>query len=389
MTTLDRYIARQYLFNVIALLVVLFSFVVAVDVSLNIDKYIEAVTKMDPTAGALRRGVLIVLGVLDIWWPKLLQLFNYLVGLVLVAAMGFTFTQLVRHRELVAVLAGGVSLHRVMRPIMVVAIGVMVVRWINSEVVLSNPAVAPLLTRDPSDIGKRSWAQFRVTLIPDASGRVFLAEKFDPVAGVMENLTVWERDRTGAVAGSGVAADGPSGTQGQRAIYAARAVWDTDAWVLTDAWVKPLWMSQGGSATGESVLPAPDRLKTDLSPEVLKLKRFEAFSQTLSWMQISELLRTSRAEVREKLQRIRWGRVSQTLSSLLVLVITMPFFLTREPKNMMIQSLKCAPVGILSLMGGILLSSVAWPGLPPGFGVFVPVLVLLCGAIASLSWMKT
>jgi lipopolysaccharide export system permease protein len=383
-TTLDRYIARQYLFNVIALLAVLFSFVVAVDVSLNIDKYIEAVTKMDPGAGAIRRAALIVQGVLDIWWPKLLQLFNYMVGLVLVAAMGFTFTQLVRNREMVAMLAGGISLHRAARPILIVAMGVVVLRWINSEVILSNPSVAPLLTREPSDIGKRSWAQFRVTLIPDASGRVFLAEKFDPVAGVMENLTVWERDRGGAMGSDPVPAP-----QGQRAIHAAKAVWDTDAWILTGAWVQPLALSDGGSATGGPAPVPPDRLATDLSPEVLKLKRFEAFSQTLSWGQISELLRTSRAEVREKLQRIRWGRVSQTISSLLVLVITMPFFLTREPKNMMIQSLKCAPVGILSLMGGILLSSVAWPGLPPGFGVFVPVVVLFPIAVASVSWMKT
>ncbi|HMN39828.1 MAG TPA: LptF/LptG family permease [Phycisphaerales bacterium] len=384
MNTLDRYIARQYLFNVIALLVVLFSFVVAVDVSLNIDKYIEAVAKMDPDAGAIRRTALIALGVIDIWWPKLLQLFNYMVGLVLVAAMGFTFTQLVRHREMVAVLAGGISLHRAARPVLLVAIGVMALRWINSEVVLSNPAIAPLLTRDPSDIGKRSWAQFRVTLIPDASGRVFLAETFDPVAGVMENLTVWERDRGGA---AGAEVISPPG--GQRAIHAARAVWETDGWVLSGAWVQPLALSEGGTATGEVPPPPPAKIQTDLSPEVLKLKRFEAFSQTLSWGQISELVRNSRAEVREKLQRIRWGRVSQTLSSLLALVITMPFFLTREPKNMMVQSLKCAPVGILSLMGGILLSSVAYPGLPPGFGVFVPVVILCPIAIASVSWMRT
>lgn len=56
MNTLDRYIARQYLFNVLALLVVLFSFVVAVDVSLNIDKYLEAVSKIDPSAGGCVQG---------------------------------------------------------------------------------------------------------------------------------------------------------------------------------------------------------------------------------------------------------------------------------------------------------------------------------------------
>jgi len=373
MNTLDRYIARQYLFNVVALTVILFSFVVAVDVSLNIDRFIEGAQKLSPGSTGLRRAALVVFGVMDIWWPKLLQLFNYLVGLVLVAAMGFTFTQLVRNRELVAVLAGGVSLHRVARPILIVAACVMGVRWINSEVILSHPKIAPLLTRDPGDIGKRTWAEFPVRLVPDSANRIFLAQKFDPVQGVMEKLTVWERD----------------GGTAERAITAEKAVWDGDAWKLEGAKVVPLRLSPAGTAAAQAPEAPPERLKTDLSPATLKLKRFEAFSQTLSWGQISELQRNSRPEVKEKLQRIRWSRVSQTVSSLLVLVITMPFFLTREPKNMLIQSLKCAPIGIVSMMGGILLTSVSWGGLPPAFGVFIPVLILIPIAIASVAWMRT
>jgi lipopolysaccharide export system permease protein len=370
---------------VLALVLVLFSFVVAVDVSLNIDKYIEGVNKMAPNAGTIRRGVLIALGVMDIWWPKLLQLFNYLVGLVLVAAMGFTFTQLGRHRELVAVLAGGISLHRVARPILIVALGVMVLRWVNSEVILSNPHVAPLLTRDPSDIGKRSWSEFRVNLVPDAQNRVFLAEKFDPTGGEMENVTIFEREKPGEGSDTSVQA-GVAGHV-QRAIRADRARWDGRAWVLTNPKLQPLQLTAGGAASDAP--PPPDKITTDLSPEALKLKRFEAFSQSLSWSQISELLRTCRPEVHDKLQRIRWSRVSQTFSSLLVLIIAMPFFLTREPKNMVVQSLKAAPIGIVAMMGGILLSSVAWPGLPPGFGVFVPVLILIPFAIGFAFFMRT
>jgi hypothetical protein len=41
------------------------------------------------------------------------------------------------------------------------------------------------------------------------------------------------------------------------------------------------------------------------------------------------------------------------------------------------------------MMGAILFSTVQWPLLPPGFGVFVPVLVLIPAAIASVSWMRT
>lgn len=372
MTTLDRYIAKQYLFNVLALLVVLFSFVVSVDVALNIDRFIDAAHKMDPGGGSLRRASLVALGVLDIWWPRLLQLYVYLVGLVLVAAMGFTYTQMVRSRELVAVMAGGISLFRVARPVLLVALGFLALRAVDTELVLSHPKVAPLLTRDQGDIGRRSWSEFPVRLVRDADNRVLLAERFDPGAGVLENLTVWFRD--------------PSG-KAERSLTAARAVWEGDGWRLEDAAVRPLQLARSGDASPAE--PAPGKLVTDLGPEALKLKRFEQFGQSLSWGQIGQMLPTAQPDLRAKLQRVRWSRVSQTLGVLLAMVITMPFFLLREPRNMLVQSLKCAPVGIVSLIGGVLLSSVQVADLPPGFSAFIPVLILAPAAVAAVHFVRT
>lgn len=376
MNTLDRYIARQYLFNIAALLVVLFSFVVAVDVALNIDRFLDSATRLDPQASGFRKLILVAIGALDLWWPRLLQLFNYLIGIILVAAMGFTFTQLVRQRELVAILAGGISLHRIARPILVVACGVMLLKVVNTEFILSSPRIAPLLSRDQGDVGKRSWAEFPVRLVRDGSGRIFLAEKFDPTGGRLEGLTIWERDSTG---------------NAQRAIQAQSATWNDEAgaWVLSSAKVVPLVLTASGSPDLGFSGSAPAQIKTDLNPETLKLKRFEAFRQSLSWSQISELIRTAQPDVRDDLQRTRWSRVSQTICALLTLVITMPFFLTREPRNMLVQSLKCAPAGIGSMVGSVLLSTMAWPVLPAGFAVFIPVLILIPVAIASVSWLKT
>jgi lipopolysaccharide export LptBFGC system permease protein LptF len=73
-------------------------------------------------------------------------------------------------------------------------------------------------------------------------------------------------------------------------------------------------------------------------------------------------------------------------SNMLVLVIALPFYLTRAPTNMLVQSLKCAPVSIGALMGGILGASAPSGALPPQLSVFVPVLILaLIGAAAVRS----
>ena len=391
MTTLDRYIARQYLFNVVALLVLLFSFIVAIDVALNIDKFLanadrfiaesQKVTGVGehaakPDSAVVRRIAIAAVGVVDLWWPRLLQLFTYLVGLVLVAAMGFTLTQMVRHREMVAVLASGVSLYRVARPILLVATLVLAVRFINQEFILSRPFIAALLARGTDAIGSRDWSKFPVRLVADAKNRIFLASDFDPAKGEMSDVHIWERDAGGAV---------------RAVITAQRATWSSGGWDLVSPHSQLMGLSASGSPTLDGPAPPPTRILTDLDPATLKFNQFAAFSQTLSWSQIGEMLDSPliKPEVAEKLQRIRYSRVSQALSTLLALIITMPFYLIREPKNMLVQTLKCAPVGIVSLMGGILLSLVPWPGLPPGFAVFIPVLVLAPVAVAMVSWLRT
>ncbi|MCA9298960.1 MAG: hypothetical protein KDA28_07830, partial [Phycisphaerales bacterium] len=121
MSLLDRYIARQFLTNVVVLFVILFCFIITIDVSLNIDRFSRIATELMASqgqSGFLKRASLTSMLILDLWWPRLLQLFNYMLGLVMVAAMGFTCSQMVRHRELVAILASGQSLMRVARPVL-------------------------------------------------------------------------------------------------------------------------------------------------------------------------------------------------------------------------------------------------------------------------------
>lgn len=379
MTLLDRYIARQYLINAAALMVVLFSFVVTIDAALNFDRLMKTAEQLlqaeGASASAVRRLLLTLFLVADLWWPRLLQLFNYTIGLVMVGAMGFTFSQLVRGREFVAVLASGIPLYRVARPVLLIALAMMGVQVANQELVI--PRIAGLLTRDHNDAGKRSLASARVNLTADAKGRLFYARNFDPTSGTLDDLYVWERTPAGAAT---------------RRISAAHARWQDGAWELTDGKAE---LREGGEAKAGQV-PAPEavaRIQTDLDPTLLTMKKYESFRQSLSWAQLGQLLERPELlheAVREQLERIRWGRVSILVSNLLALVVAMPFFLRREPdQNMVIQSLKCAPVSIAALMGGVLGASAAVPGLPAQLGVFIPVLILAPIAVASATAVKT
>lgn len=380
MTILDRYIARQYVTNIVLLFIVLFAFVIVIDFSLNFDEFVRIARRLgtvgDQEPSTLRTGALAAFLVMDLWWPRLFMLFGYMLGLVLVGAMGFTCAQLVKSRELVAILAGGVSLYRVARPIIIVAAGALLLQAANREFVL--PRLAPLLTRDKQDAGKRELGLARKQLAADSQGRLFYAKSFDLDRGVIDGLWIWERDESGLMT---------------RLITASSARWVGGAWRLTDGRAVDRSPNRGAGTLPPPVAVAS--VETDLDPTALKLRRYETFRQNLSSAQISELISRYRAQSSppqariEAVQRVRWGRYAELGATLLTLVVCLPFFLRREPANMIVQSLFAAPVAIILIVGGVLGTTAAIPGLPPQIAVFVPAIAQLPLTIAALTSIRT
>jgi lipopolysaccharide export system permease protein len=373
MKTLDRYIAGQFVFNVAALFVILFSFVVAVDVSLNIDQFLKATDEIARADGRVLEGAARAASaawiIFDWWWPRLLMLFNFLLGIVMVGAMGFTFSLMAKNRELVAVLAGGMSLHRAGRPVVLAAVGLTGLQVVNQEVFL--PAVAPMLTRDHGDAGKRTLGSRGLALTPDGHGRVFAAHLFDADTDALKGLWVLERDESHGA---------------RRVITASEARWDagTGEWVLTGAKVE--------ARQGEPEPGVVDRIATDLDPTMLKMRRSTVFSQNLGTARLTAMLERPGfldTASREQIERIRLGRFATMGANLLTLIVTMPFFLSRVPGNQMLRSLVCAPVAIAGLIGGVLGASAAIPGLPVWLSVFMPALILVPVAIAMAGALKT
>ncbi len=385
MNTLDRFIARQFVFNLLVLLVLLFSFVVTVDATFNIKRFVEAADEVfkkagDTDPGWVRHSAVTVLLIGDFWWPMLLQLFNHLAGIVLIGAMGFTLTQLVRHREMVAVLASGVSLFRLARPFFMVAAVVCMLQLVNQEVVIPRLAERGWLNRDQGDAGKRDWGAISVRPTRDGEGRIFYATEFDPSRGYMLGVHIWERDEHG---------------RALRRISADLAEFvntpDWTGWELSGAVIESLEMVPEGTPPPRIASPTTIKIKTDIDPRTLLVRRYAGFGQNLGLGQISKMLDSPAIDdsMRSRLERARWGRFSGVATNMLSVMLVMPFFLLREPRNMLAQSLKAAPVALGALLGGVLGSQAAVPGLPAAFAVFIPVLVLAPLAVASFGSIKT
>lgn len=375
MKILDRYITRVFLVNVVTLYVVLFSFVVAVDVMVNLSRFSNRAEQIisaseSQSFESLRRLILTIVLVIDLWGPRLLQLYTYLNGMVLIVAMGFSVLQMVRHRELVALLASGVSLHRVARPFLVIAMLLIGVQAAVQEQVI--PLIAHLLTRDPGESGKREVDSFSVLLVPDGQGRLWYAERYDDATKELNQVRVWERD----------------GSRVQRVISANSARWDGAGWELASGRAVTQATPQGAPAGQPQ---RTDRIESDLDPTQLKVRNLQGFAQSLSWSELRMMRDQEGVEpaAAQRLDLIRWGRVAGWLSNFLAFWAALPFFLMKSPRPALGSCLKVAPIALGGLVASAIASTYAAPGLPVWIGAFIPCMVLLSVAVAVYTALES
>ena len=371
--TLDRHIALRMLANFAILFTLGCLFTMMIDVVSNLDRFHEVARWMlgadASTASVVARIAVLVV---DFEGPRIFQFYAFLHGLVAIGAMGFTLVQMARHRELVAILAAGVSLWRVALPIVAVSAALGLLQVANHEFLL--PRIAPQLLRRHSEIGRESVASFPVEFTPDGRGVLLMARSFDPSQDVLESPLFLQRNAEGRTIAR---------------THAADATWDEarGGWRLEEGWTVSLEPRNDDAFAGP---PRPiDFHETDLSPHMLTLRRHGSYISMLSLHQISEMLDASGVIDVESLLRSRYSRFASVILDVLVLLIAMPFFLDREPRSALRQSLLCAAtiIPVASAATLVMLSPV--PGLPTVAGTFLPVVVLIPVAMARISGLRT
>jgi lipopolysaccharide export LptBFGC system permease protein LptF len=247
-----------------------------------------------------------------------------------------------------------------------------------------------LLLRGYNNIGQRGIDEFEVGFTPDGDGSLFQAPSFNPHTQTLMAPTILERDTAGRTV---------------RRVTAVKAVWSEPdkAWLLIDG--KAIRPGPDVALDGEpwrneslpSNVLASENLAsyhTDLTPHVLLVRRYNQFAAMLSLGQINQMLGTPQlaqrdAARRDTLLRYAYSRLSSVLVNLLVLGLTLPCFLLREPANLLRQSVLCAGLAIPAMIGSAIGMMVQLPGIPPAVGVFVPVIVLAFMSLFPWTFFKT
>ena len=196
---LDRYVMREYLVSYLISIVVVLSLRILLDLFVELDEFVES------DADAAAPGAVAVLRlILDYYGPKTLEYFRDFSGVIIMIAACFSLARMMRQNELTGVLASGVSLKRVIAPIVLLAVGLNVLTVLDQEFVL--PRLADKLIREHDEVAQAKM--IRVWLLPDDNEALLSTPRFDYETGTMYDMHVILRQQ-GSVIGQITADQAP------------------------------------------------------------------------------------------------------------------------------------------------------------------------------------
>ena len=182
MGTLDRYIIRNFLASVGIWLVVLLLLLIMAHLAFNMDEFTE-----DESSGmwGVFKSIVRYYGYHSLDYIALIG------GLVLVTGAAFAVARMNHTNELTAMLASGVSLHRVVVPVIFCSIVLNGLLLVDREFIL--PYFRNELIRDVDDLGGKE--RFSIHPTSDQSLTVWMAASYDPPSETMTLPRIVLRDR--------------------------------------------------------------------------------------------------------------------------------------------------------------------------------------------------
>ena len=365
---LDRYVAREFLISYMISILVVLSLRVMMDLLTMADEFIE-----DDVAG-VSPGALQVLGkIVDYYGPQLFWYFRDFSGIIIVLASAFALVRMARQNEYVAVLASGVSLKRLIAPVVLLAFLLNLLMVADQELIL--PALADKLVRrhDETDRARKSFFY----LLPDSYGALLSAREFDPDEQSISGMHVILRS-DGQVVGQ---------------ITADHARWDGDAgrWVLDNG----LYFdnrTEDADWASNNIVPVPF-YESDLSADFIWLRRHSGFTSLMSSGDLNQLLSQQLLKPGERTDVLseKVFRLADPIVNMIMLLMGLPLLVSRQRRN----TKKSVLLVFLGVGGCFVATFVCklvvgeWSWMHPLVAGGLPIIIFLPMSVLALDGLKT
>jgi len=385
MKILDRYILKTYVASLVVVMAALMGIAILLDMAVSANKFLDLKSNL-PDAGFWS----LVGRMADYYFYQAFYYFQLFAALALLVAAASAMVRLNRTRELTAMKAAGISLYRVLWPIILVGLLLDGFYIVNQEVIL--PRMAVELARDPDDIDLKET--FSVEFVRDNENNILYAPIYDPETREMRaekkvfedgsvtfpaRVRIFLRDSQYRALGT---------------IEAERATWDArlGAWRLEGGVrLPPIRHASLVERVPEGPEGEPFPLYyTNVGPDEILRHRNSDFYRYMSYSELKVLARDPMRGNRLQLEVAMHQHITNPVLNILILLLGLPFVAGREDRNYFIG------IGLaVALVIGVFVvvfASTAFGNaghVPPLWAAWIPVFLVLPPSILSMEMLKT
>ncbi len=365
MKLLDKYVAKNFLVGYGIAFCVLIGLRIIIDLFVNLDEFTEHVGL----------GVFAIVGnILSFYFLHTLLYFRDFAGMITVVAAAFSLGKMIRFNELVAVMASGVSLKRVIMPIIVLSFLLTGLLVIDQEILI--PPLSDKLVRGQDALPGNE--KYDVWFIDDDSGSLICTEEFDVKTSTMIKPTIILRRKKADT----------SVWEVTGRISADKAVYDrwNDRWDLTNGLI-----IEKGSEVGAKPIAS---YTSSITPKDIPVMRRAQYITMLSSHQLS-LLASQKTKIKDlaQLYSQKHFRITDPIISLVMLMISLPILVCRDPKAMksaiMISFATTSACFVTVFICKMLAVEAVFDRIIPEFWAWLPVFIFAPIAVIELDSMKT
>jgi lipopolysaccharide export system permease protein len=365
MKILDRYVAKNFMIGYCIAFCVLIGLRIIIDLFVNLDEFTE-----HSDLGSLT----VITNILNYYGLHSTLYFRDFAGMITVVAAAFSLGKMVRSNELVAVMASGVSLKRVIGPIVLLALLLTALAVANQELLI--PPLSDKLVRSQDAIpGQESYD---VRFIIDGNGSLICSQNFDVKTSTLHYPTIIRRRKkpdapTWEVIGR---------TSATKAVYN----YNTQEWDL----INGVFTERDPRKTAKSI----DSYASDITPKDIPVRRKSRHLTLLSSRQLSALA-AQRTKVKDlaQLYSQKHFRITEPIINLAMLLVCLPILVCRDPKSMkssiMISFAATTICFIATFICKMLATEVVFDRIMPEVWAWLPVVIFLPIAFIELDSMKT
>jgi lipopolysaccharide export system permease protein len=363
---LDKYVAKNFLVGYVISFCVLMGLRVIIDLFVNLDEFTEHANL----------GTLTVIKNMFVFYGLNMTLyFRDFAGMITVVAAAFSLARMVRANELVAVMASGVSLKRIVGPIVVLALLFTVLLVLDQEFLI--PSLSDKLVRDHDELpGQESYD---VWFLTDDNGSLICSQRFDVETATLYKPTIITRNET----------DRPGVWKLAGRITAEKATYNfqTGHWDLTKG-----RFIEKDSIKGPRPVAYYDA--RDLTPKDIPVRRKAEYKTLLSSRQLAALA-AQRAKIKDiaQLYSQKHFRITDPIINFVMLMVSLPILVCREPKSMksaiLISFALTITCFVTAFVCKMLATETVFDRVIPELWAWLPVFIFLPVAFIELDAMKT